>query len=64
MSWRIATRHVSSYRYASTVFDSYNEARMTPVASHRQAVLDSHAAASLRRLLVDNGLRVRRPRAP
>ncbi|MCU1494631.1 MAG: transglutaminase domain protein [Acidimicrobiaceae bacterium] len=44
MSWRIATRHVSSYRYASTVFASYNEARMTPVASHRQSVLESHVS--------------------
>lgn len=44
MSWRIATRHVSSYRYASIVVASYNEARMSPVASHRQAVLESHVS--------------------
>lgn len=44
MSWRIATRHVSSYTYASTVIASYNEARMSPVASHRQAVLESHVS--------------------
>lgn len=44
MSWRIATRHVSSYRYEHLVLDSYNEARMTPVASHRQAVLESHVS--------------------
>jgi len=44
MSWRIATRHVSSYRYESTVFASYNEARMTPVASHRQVVLENHVS--------------------
>jgi len=44
MSWRIATRHVSSYRYASTVFASFNEARMTPVASQRQSVLESHVS--------------------
>ena len=44
MSWRIATRHVSSYRYASPVTASYNEARMTPVSSHRQAVLESHVS--------------------
>lgn len=44
MSWRIATRHVSSYRYESPVFASYNEARMTPVASHRQTVLESHVS--------------------
>lgn len=44
MSWRIATRHVSCYRYASAVSASYNEARMTPVASRRQTVLDAHLA--------------------
>ncbi len=44
MSWRIATRHISTYRYSSPVSASYNEARMTPVASHRQAVLESHVS--------------------
>jgi transglutaminase-like putative cysteine protease len=42
MSWRIAARHVSSYRYATPVSASYNEARMTPVTSDRQALLESH----------------------
>lgn len=44
MSWRIATRHVSSYRYATPVSASYNEARMTPVSSDRQMLLESHVA--------------------
>ncbi len=44
MSWRIATRHVSSYRYATPVSASYNEARMTPVASDRQSVLETHVS--------------------
>ncbi len=41
MSWRIATSHVSRYRYASPVVASYNEARMTPSPGPEQLVLDS-----------------------
>ena len=38
MSWRIATRHTSTYRYGAPVVASYNEARMTPIASENQDV--------------------------
>ncbi|HTW98405.1 MAG TPA: transglutaminase family protein [Acidimicrobiales bacterium] len=41
MTWRIATRHVSTYRYAGPVVASYNEARLTPSSDGRQLVLDA-----------------------
>ena len=41
MTWRIATRHTSTYRYSSPVVASYNEARMTPRSSSEQIVLES-----------------------
>ncbi|MGH9120420.1 MAG: transglutaminase family protein [Acidimicrobiales bacterium] len=41
MSWRVAVRHVSGYRYGSDVHASYNEARMTPLTTARQTVLDA-----------------------
>ncbi len=46
MTWRIATRHTSIYRYASPVAASYNEARMTPVTSPGQVVLETHLAVT------------------
>lgn len=48
MSWRIATRHVSRYRYASSVVASYNEARLTPSSGVRQLVLDAEVNVSPR----------------
>lgn len=41
MTWRIATRHSSVYHYSLAVAASYNEARMTPVSSDRQVVLET-----------------------
>ena len=41
MSWRIAVRHSSTYRYSSPVVASFNEARLTPTASRRQVVLET-----------------------
>ena len=69
MSWRIAIRHRTGYRYAGPVRASYNEARLTPptVDGQRtlQAALDitpAVQAAALRRLLGYHGGRVRHPR--
>jgi transglutaminase-like putative cysteine protease len=51
MSWRIATRHTSTYRYAEPVVASFNEARITPCGSDDQVVIESsvlvHPATSL-----------------
>jgi transglutaminase-like putative cysteine protease len=44
MSWRIATRHTSTYRYSAPVVASYNEARITPAASGGQRVIESAIA--------------------
>src|SRR5262249_36982005 len=41
MSWRIATRHRSEYRYESPVVASYNEARITPLGRAGQRVLEA-----------------------
>lgn len=41
MSWRISVKHVSEYIYKSEVTASYNEARMTPVSSPTQTVIES-----------------------
>jgi transglutaminase-like putative cysteine protease len=46
MSWRIATTHVSTYRYKTEVISSYNETRMSPVSSKRQTVLESQISTS------------------
>jgi len=55
MTWRIAIRHSSLYSYESPVSASYNEVRMTPVATDSQVVLEvglsvTPAAACLRYL--------------
>jgi transglutaminase-like putative cysteine protease len=51
MTWRIATRHTSTYRYSEPVVASFNEARVTPSASHGQIVVEAnvsvHPATSL-----------------
>ncbi|HWE54332.1 MAG TPA: transglutaminase family protein [Acidimicrobiales bacterium] len=41
MSYRLRVEHVSRYRYARPVQSSYNEARLTPLTTPRQLVLDS-----------------------
>ncbi len=46
MSWRISTKHVSTYSYQTPVISSYNETRMTPVSSERQRVLESQISIS------------------
>jgi transglutaminase-like putative cysteine protease len=46
VSWRIATRHVSRYRYASRVVASFNEARLTPSSGVEQLVLDAQLSVS------------------
>ena len=46
MTWRISVEHVSTYEYASPVVASYNEARMSPLSSDTQTVLESSFAIS------------------
>ncbi len=41
MSWRIAIRHVTGYRYRREVTSSYNEARITPLSTPRQLCLEA-----------------------
>lgn len=41
MTWRIEITHHSGYRYEGDVTSSYNEARITPLSTHRQMVLDA-----------------------
>jgi transglutaminase-like putative cysteine protease len=51
MTWRIATRHTSTYRYSGPVVASFNEARITPCASDGQVVIEAgvsvHPATAL-----------------
>ena len=44
MSWRVAVEHRTTYRYAGPVWSSYNEARLTPLTTDVQLVLDSTVA--------------------
>jgi transglutaminase-like putative cysteine protease len=53
MSWRLAVRHTTGYRYARAVPASYNEARMTPLSTDRQTTIDA-------RLVVQPSVRVSR----
>jgi len=46
MSWRIAIRHVTGYRYQNTVDSSYNEARITPLSTPRQLCLEARVEVS------------------
>jgi transglutaminase-like putative cysteine protease len=41
VSWRVAIRHRTAYRYAGDVRSSYNEARVTPLTTHRQLVVEA-----------------------
>ncbi|MGI8686529.1 MAG: transglutaminase family protein [Acidimicrobiales bacterium] len=41
MTWRIEINHRSGYRYKGEVTSSYNEARITPLSTDRQMVLDA-----------------------
>ena len=41
MSWRIRVEHHSRYLYAGLVDSSYNEARITPMTTPWQLVLDA-----------------------
>lgn len=41
MTWRVQITHRSGYRYRGEVTSSYNEARITPLSTHRQMVLDA-----------------------
>lgn len=41
MTWRIEITHRSGYRYSGEVTSSYNEARITPLSTDRQMVLDA-----------------------
>ena len=46
MTWRIAIEHRSGYQYDEPVTSSYNEARITPISSDRQLVLESRMSVS------------------
>jgi transglutaminase-like putative cysteine protease len=46
MSWRIAIRHRTGYRYSGTVRASYNEARMTPPTLDGQRTLQAGLAVT------------------
>ncbi len=46
MAWRISITHTTGYRYRREVTSSYNEARITPISSDRQLVLESTVAVS------------------
>ena len=41
MSWRLGITHETGYRYQSDVTSSYNEARMSPLTTDRQMVVQS-----------------------
>ncbi|MFZ4515766.1 MAG: transglutaminase family protein [Acidimicrobiia bacterium] len=40
MSWRLHVRHHTTMRYSGDVFDSYNEARLTPISSDGQRTIN------------------------
>jgi len=46
MTWRIGITHSTGYKYKNEVTSSYNEARITPISSDRQLVLESEVAVS------------------
>lgn len=46
MSWRIAVRHRTGYRYAGAVRASYNEARLTPPSRDGQRTLQAALAVT------------------
>jgi transglutaminase-like putative cysteine protease len=46
MTWRISIRHHTGYKYQRPVVSSYNEARITPISSDRQLVMESTVEVS------------------
>jgi len=46
LTYRIRVEHVSRYRYARVVHSSYNEARLTPLTTPWQLVLDSRVTVA------------------
>jgi len=46
MSWRIRVEHRTTHRYLGEVRSSYNEARMTPLDTDRQRVLEAAVGVS------------------
>ena len=46
MSWRVAVRHRTAYRYQGEVRSSYNEARVTPLTTDRQLVVEASVRVS------------------
>jgi transglutaminase-like putative cysteine protease len=46
LSWRLEIRHTSGYHYAGEVSSSYNEARVTPLSTHRQVTLETSVTVS------------------
>jgi transglutaminase-like putative cysteine protease len=46
VSWRIAIKHTSGYRYGSEVRSSYDEARITPLSTPRQITLEAKVEVS------------------
>jgi transglutaminase-like putative cysteine protease len=46
MTWRLKVRHTTSFQYESEVSASFNEARMTPMNSSNQLLLQSNFSVS------------------
>ena len=46
MSWRIAIRHRTGYHYSGGATSSYNEARITPLTTDRQTVMEAMVTVS------------------
>jgi transglutaminase-like putative cysteine protease len=46
VSWRIGIRHRTGYHYAGGATSSYNEARITPLTTHRQTVMEAVVTVS------------------
>ncbi len=44
MSWRLEVNHLTRYLYDRPVVASYNEARLTPLSTPRQLVIEAHVA--------------------
>jgi transglutaminase-like putative cysteine protease len=46
VSWRLEINHVTRYRYDRPVVSSYNEARVTPLTTANQIVIDARVRVS------------------
>ena len=46
MTWRLKVKHTTSFQYESEVSASFNEARMTPMNSSNQLLLQSNFSVS------------------